>query len=222
MRPTFHNSSVVITFLAIFVLIFIQNRQVYSYYERDGAPSSQPSEVEQKPDAKKNKTPDYKQLYDESLNWFPESTPPLIREFLKNPDNDELARLVSQYLNEIVERSNKASAKIAGENIPEGPLPHKTNIVSRLNELGRQGYTVKYFYSDTCPYCRNSEPFVKIISRFMTVERIAVSPENKREILKWRVEKTPTCFFIRDGNAYKMTGEINEETLTDFLAGLPQ
>jgi hypothetical protein len=196
-------------------LLFTVN--VYAYYERNDAPAVKKNETtetkKQQPTPQQSK-PDYKQLYEESLNWFPESTPPLLREFLKDPDNDELAGLVRMYLNEIVDRTSRAGEKMAAKTA----VPNKTNIVSHLDRLGKQGYAAKYFYSD--PYV--NEPFLNVMSNFMPVERILVSMGNKEKWIRWKIETTPTLFLIKGDRAYKMAGEVNETTLAEFISGLPQ
>jgi hypothetical protein len=210
------------------LLLIAEAVNAYAYYIREGAPNAQGLETREQPVPQQPEPePDYKQMFEESLNWFPESTPPIIRAFLKNPDSDELAVLVQKYLNEVTERANRAGAKITAQNTNARgaaiDTPRRIDIVSYLDRLGRQGYRAKYFYSDLCPACQRSEPFARVISRFMPLERIsAVSPQNADVLMQWRVESVPTLFLIRRDRAFKMTGEINETTLAGFISNIPQ
>lgn len=229
MKQLFKSEAAKYTCILLVALLFtVEAVNAYAYYIRKGAPNAQGLETIQQPAPQQPKPePDYKQMFEESLNWFPESTPPIIRAFLKNPDSDELAVLVQKYLNEVTERANRAGAKITAQNANTRgatlDTPHRIDIDSYLDRLGRQGYRAKYFYSNLCPVCQRSEPFARIISRFMPLQRIsATSPQNTDVLTQWRVESVPTIFLIRRDKAFKMTGEINETTLAEFISKIPQ
>lgn len=185
---------------------------------------------------------DYDKLYNESMDWFPSDTPPIIKAFLQNPDDDKLAALTKKYLSERTSLAVKAEEKLtpAGSANTGGvseanfftPSSSPEDILKRLVQMGNDGWIIKYFYSDACPFCQKSIPYIKIISRFISVEKIEAQanavfvPQIGQMInplfLKWRVERTPTTFFIKGKKAYKMVGVLNDETLSNFLNSMEQ
>jgi hypothetical protein len=232
------NSSYAFIFLLLFFLFY--NSDVIAYFEKGPAvetnTTQQPAQAN--PPQVQKKTPE--ELYNESITWFPKETPPLIREFLLNPDNDELAKQVARYLKHVQTQSVKAEEKIvsinapaeergtgSGEILPQadkgtvGISPGKqftdSDILQRLALMGKEGYKAKYFHAEGCPYCKKSEPYVKVIARFMPVETVTASKATANIFAEWKAERTPTIFFIKGNDASKMVGEINSETLGNFL-----
>ena len=229
-------------FILLSLFFFFYNGNAVAYFEKGPAVETNTPQqpVQASPPQVQKKTPE--ELYNESITWFPKETPPLIREFLLNPDNDELAKQVARYLKHVETQSIKAEEKIVSINAPteekgtgsgEGisPQPDKgtvgispgkqstdSDILQRLAQMGKEGYKAKYFHAEGCPYCKKSEPYVKIISRFMPVETVTASPATANIFNEWKAERTPTIFFIKGNDASKMVGEINSETLGNFLS----
>ena len=197
----------------------------YAYYERGQARHAIATESESE------KKPSYEDMFNESMNFFPADTPPIVREFLKDPDNDDLAKWVVKYFNQRTDTALRAGQRLSaiagGSNLPPtAAMQHGNNIdmlnLQKLSEMRQNGFQAIYFFNRHCPACIRSKDTVRIISRFLPVREVDAMSENSESLFtRWRVARTPTMFFIRGGDAYKMVGEITPMSLHQFLQGVP-
>jgi hypothetical protein len=193
----------------------------YAYFERglqhEEEPQSQMSQEE-------SKKVYYLKLFKDSLDFFTPDTPPIIREYLKNPDDPFLTMLVIKYFEEGTKR-----AQIARENvlkftrIGQRSAVYSTNtedeLITKLKNL--RNYKVLYFYSKTCPHCQASEPVIQLINNYLPVEKYEVQ-ETPSMFFFWRVDSVPVTFFQKDNNAYRFNGELSKEGLLEFLKKIPE
>lgn len=202
------------------LLSFAATMPVHAYYPADGV--NQEEQQGKQPQAEKKL--DYAKLYKESMEWFPADTPPILKEFLKNPDDPILADLVVKYLDkrtDLAVRAADVTQRIRdgnSANVNAMPaLSADEALLSELRAMGVAGYSVMYFYSSTCPHCIKSEPLIKSVAAFMPVKKIEATQNNYQLFIQWKVDQTPTTFFKKGDAAYKMVGELTLESLAGFL-----
>lgn len=138
-----------------------------------------------------DKTEYYKKLYEEADSWFPETTNPLERAFYKNPSDPMIVKLLEQFYEKRQERANLLAATlIALQTQKEEALRKKLS-----------DYTVIYFYSPTCPYCRASETGLNALSSLVNqVLRVDVTAfQNQSYVRDFGIRVTPTLVFVKKG-----------------------
>jgi thiol-disulfide isomerase/thioredoxin len=178
--------------------------------------------VEKREEAKKDevkkedKEKYYEELYRKAQEWFPETTNPLERAFYKNPDDPKLIELLDRFYTERTERANLLASRL---------MAVQSQREARLMEK-LKGYTVIYFYSPQCPYCRASEQYLGVfdgrVKQFLRVNTLL--PENARFVKDFGIQATPTLIFMRDGKVVRRWVGLwvypSQDTI-NFLEGLP-
>jgi len=207
-------------FFLFIIIIWLTALPCYAYFER-GSTEEEPQQLPRE----ELKKAYYLKLFKDSLDFFTPDTPPLIREYLKNPDDPFLTLLVIKYFEEGTRRAQIARGNILrftrkNSGFSTNPLANNEDeLIVKLKSLS--SYKVLYFYSKTCPHCQASEPVIKLISNYLPVEKYEVQ-ESPGMFFLWKVDSVPVTFFQKGNNAYKYAGELNREDLLDFLKKLPQ
>lgn len=211
-------------FIAVVVFTGVFNLSIcYGYFERgNNVNSSDEENTSLDPELQSYRY--FYNLYLDSLNYFPKETPPIVREYIKNPLNPLALYFVRKYISDTQQRV-KLATDVYLNYIGNRPAQkqQEDNIDALKEELKRlknAGYSVRYFYSEECPYCKQSEPVINTIARFIPIERIELKTRPELFLL-WKVERTPTTFFIHGDSAYKYVGALEVNNILEFIRKLP-
>jgi hypothetical protein len=158
----------------------------------------------------------YEELYRQAQEWFPETTNPLERAFYKNPNDPKLIELLDRFYTERQERANLLASKLTAL---------QTQKEERLTRKLKD-YTVIYFYSPQCPYCRASEQYLGVfdgrVKQFLRVNILL--PENARFVRDFGIQAVPTLIFMRDRREVRRWVGLwvyPSQSAINFLEGLP-
>ncbi len=176
----------------------------------------QEKKEEKKEVKKEDREKYYEELYKKSQEWFPETTNPLERAFYKNPDDPKLVELLDRFYTERQERANLLASQL---------MTLQAQREARLTEKLKD-YTVVYFYSPQCPYCRASEQYLGVfdgrVKQFLRVN--ALLSENARFVRDFGVQSVPTLIFMKDGREVRRWVGLwvyPSQATINFLEGLP-
>jgi len=199
---------------------------VQAYWFRDGVDyfgtgkreekKEERREMKKEEKKKEDREKYYEELYRQAQEWFPETTNPLERAFYKNPDDPKLLELLDRFYTERTERANLLASKLmALQNQKEAKLLEKL-----------KDYTVIYFYSPQCPYCRASEQYLGVfegnVKQFLRVN--TTLRENTRFVRDFGVQSIPTLIFMKDGREVRRWVGLwvyPSQATINFLEGLP-
>ncbi|MEM3426835.1 MAG: thioredoxin family protein [Nitrososphaerales archaeon] len=164
----------------------------------------------------KSKKEYYEKLYREAQDWFPETTNPLEKAFYKNPDDPVIVELLNRFYTERQERANLLASKL---------ILLQSQQEEKLAEV-LKNYTVLYFYSPQCPYCRASEPYLSFLEsnakKFLKIN--ILMPENSVYLKDFGIRATPTLVFVRDGREVRRWEGMwvyPSQATSAFLRSLP-
>lgn len=172
--------------------------------------------TEKKEQEKEDKRKYYEELYKAAQEWFPETTNPLEKAFYKNPDDPVLVELLNRFYTERQERANLLASRL---------VALQTQEEEKIAQVLRN-YTVLYFYSPNCPYCRASEPYLGFLQsnakQFLRIN--TTLPENSAYLRDFNVKVVPTLVFMKDNKVVQRWEGLwiypSEKTKT-FLRSLP-
>jgi thiol-disulfide isomerase/thioredoxin len=213
----------VLVLLLAFLLVSV-NVQAYwfnrgvDYFDagkREGKKEER-KEVKKEETKKEDKEKYYEELYRQAQEWFPETTNPLERAFYKNPNDPKLVELLHRFYTERQERAN-----LLASNLIALQTQRETKLVEKLKD-----YTVIYFYSPQCPYCRASEQYLAFleggVKQFLKVNILL--PENARYVRDFGIQAVPTLIFMKDGREVRRWVGLwvyPSRDAINFLEGLP-
>ncbi len=176
----------------------------------------QEKKEEKKEVKKEDREKYYEELYKKSQEWFPETTNPLERAFYKNPDDPKLIELLDRFYTERQERANLLASQL---------MTLQAQREARLTEKLKD-YTVIYFYSPQCPYCRASEQYLGVfdgrVKQFLRVNTML--SENARFVRDFGIQSVPTLIFMKDGKEVRRWVGLwvyPSQSTINFLEGLP-
>ncbi len=209
--------------LLLTLLLVFANVQAYwfgSGVDYFGTGKKEEKRQEKKEEKKEVKKEDrekyYEELYKKSQEWFPETTNPLERAFYKNPDDPKLIELLDRFYTERQERANLLASQL---------MTLQAQREARLMEKLKD-YTVIYFYSPQCPYCRASEQYLGVfdgrVKQFLRVNTML--SENARFVRDFGVQSVPTLIFMKDGREVRRWVGLwvyPSQATINFLEGLP-
>jgi thioredoxin-like negative regulator of GroEL len=208
--------------LGLLLALLSISANVQAYWFREGVDYFGTGKREEKKEEKKeevnkeNREKYYEELYKQAQEWFPETANPLERAFLKNPDDPKLLELLDKFYTERTARANVAASKL---------MVLQAEREARLKEKLKD-YTVIYFYSPQCVYCRVSEQYLPFlegrVKQFLKVNTLL--PENATYVRDFGIQATPTLIFMKDGKVVRKWVGLwvypSQETIK-FLEGLP-
>jgi thiol-disulfide isomerase/thioredoxin len=185
--------------------------------KREEKEKKEEKKVEKKEEVKKeDKGKYYEELYKQAQEWFPETTNPLERAFYKNPDDPKLIELLDRFYTERTERANLLASRL---------MAVQSQREARLMEKLKD-YTVIYFYSPQCPYCRASEQYLGVfegrVKQFLRVNTMLT--ENARFVRDFGIQATPTLIFMKNGKEVRRWVGLwvyPSQATINFLEGLP-
>jgi len=199
---------------------------VQAYWFRDGVDyfgtgkreekKEEKREMKKEEKKKEDREKYYEGLYRQAQEWFPETTNPLERAFYKNPDDPKLLELLDRFYTERTERANLLASKL---------MALQTQKEEKLTKKLKD-YTVIYFYSPQCPYCRASEQYLGVfegnVKQFLRVN--TTLRENTRFVRDFVVQSIPTLIFMKDGREVRRWVGLwvyPSQATINFLEGLP-
>jgi thioredoxin-like negative regulator of GroEL len=209
--------------LLLVLLLFFSSVQAYwfregvDYFGTGKREEKRQEKKEEKKEAKKeDKEKYYEELYRQAQEWFPETTNPLERAFYKNPDDPKLVELLDRFYTERQERANLLASRLMVLQ-----AQREAKLLEKLKD-----YTVIYFYSPQCPYCRATEQYLGVfegrVKQFLRVNTLL--PENARFVRDFGIQAVPTLIFMKDGRVVRRWVGLwvypSQETIK-FLEGLP-
>jgi thiol-disulfide isomerase/thioredoxin len=212
--------------LGILLALLSVSASVQAYWFREGVDYFSTGKREEKREEKKEEKKEevkkedkekyYEELYRQAQEWFPETTNPLERAFYKNPDDPKLIELLNRFYTERQERANLLASKL---------MALQTQKEEKLTKKLKD-YTVIYFYSPQCPYCRASEQYLGVfegrVKQFLRVNTLL--PENARFVRDFGIQATPTLIFMKDGKEVRRWVGLwvyPSQATINFLEGLP-
>jgi thiol-disulfide isomerase/thioredoxin len=206
--------------LGLLLALLTVSASVQAYWFNEGvdyfSTGKREEKKEQKEEKKEDKEKYYEELYRQAQNWFPETTNPLERAFYKNPDDPKLLELLDKFYTERTERANLLASKL---------MALQTQKEAKLTEKLKD-YTVIYFYSPQCPYCRASEQYLGVfdgrVKQFLRVNILL--PENAKFVRDFGIQATPTLIFMKDGKVVRKWVGLwvyPSQAAIRFLEGLP-
>jgi len=211
--------------LGLLLALLLVFSSVQAYWFREGVDyfgtgkreeKRQEKKEEKKEVKKEDREKYYEELYRQAQEWFPETTNPLERAFYKNPDDPKLVELLDRFYTERTERANLLASRL---------MALQTQKEARLLEKLKD-YTVIYFYSPQCPYCRATEQYLGVfdgkVKQFLRVNTLL--PENARFVRDFGIQAVPTLIFMKDGRVVRRWVGLwvypSQEAIK-FLEGLP-
>jgi thiol-disulfide isomerase/thioredoxin len=217
--------------LGLLLALLVGYANVQAYFFREGVDyfgtgkreeKKEEKKVEKKEEVKKeevkkeDKEKYYEELYRKAQEWFPETTNPLERAFYKNPDDPKLLELLDRFYTERQERANLLASRL---------MALQAQKEARLTEKLKD-YTVIYFYSPQCQYCRTSEQYLGVfdgrVKQFLSVN--TTLPENARFVRDFGIQAVPTLIFMKDGREVRRWVGLwvyPSQAAINFLEGLP-
>jgi thiol-disulfide isomerase/thioredoxin len=212
--------------LGLLLSLIAMSANVQAYWFKDGVDYFGTGKKEEKKEEKKegkkeevkkeDKEKYYEELYKQAQEWFPETTNPLERAFYKNPNDPKLIELLDKFYTERTERANLLSSTLMTLQ-----ARREEKLVEKLKD-----YTVIYFYSPQCPYCRASEQYLGVfdgrVRQFLRVNTLL--PENAKYVRDFGVQATPTLIFMKDGKLVRRWVGLwvyPSQSAINFLEGLP-
>ncbi len=203
--------------LGLLLALMAMSVNVQAYWFREGVDYFGTGKREEKRQEKKeDREKYYEELYRQAQEWFPETTNPLERAFYKNPDDPKLIELLDRFYTERQERANLLASKL---------MVLQAQKEARLTEKLKD-YTVIYFYSPQCPYCRASEQYLGVfdgrVKQFLRVNTLL--PENARFVRDFSIQAVPTLIFMKDGKEVRRWVGLwvyPSQATIKFLEGLP-
>jgi thioredoxin-like negative regulator of GroEL len=210
--------------LGLLLVLLLVFSSVQAYWFREGVDyfgtgKREEKRKEKKEEKKEVKKEDrekyYEELYRQAQEWFPETTNPLERAFYKNPDDPKLVELLDRFYTERQERASLLASRL---------MVLQAQREARLTEKLKD-YTVIYFYSPQCPYCRATEQYLGVfdgrVKQFLRVNTLL--PENARFVRDFGVQAVPTLIFMKNGREVRRWVGLwvypSRETIK-FLEGL--
>jgi len=128
-----------------------------------------------------------REIYVKSLGWGSPNVSPIEREFLKNPNDPVVRKYLKEYYRERFFRQHELASVL---------FESEYEIEKNLKEPLKR-YVVYYFYSPSCPYCRQSEPAVRFLGSVTDVYRVNVDvPGNYVYVERFGVRGVPAFFFV--------------------------
>ena len=179
---------------------------VYVYAEVDYWGIYKKESIEEKVYEKKinQEEPTAQELFELSKKWYlkrlKKEKSPVEYYYFLNPE--KYADAYWKWITWIQEKGNNLIQPVIAKARDES-----VDFEKAVKVLKARGYSILYFYSPICPYCKASEPEVERIERYLKVYRIDVTKE-KDMVSKWNVNTTPTFIAVSplERKAYRIVG----------------